>query len=246
MKNRYAVYLLGRAYRMATTMEPHHRVMKILTIIFYLILCTMLLALAGLPLALIIVYPSEGEHFTKFAEVMIPWGVVLLLSAIFSDQIRNVMDKLVDAIDRAKSFSAGGAVVEFNQSAGATTTPEQIAAMGAHVQLLSTQNQEATNLASHFFLKYVSSTIFGSQFRFIKALQDGQLTRAQAVMFYNQFIANVPKNTNYPFELWVGYLVDNYMVSFEANTGHYQVTPAGRNFMNQAAAANINDSTYAR
>ncbi len=202
----------------------------------------MLLVLAGLPLALIIVYPSEGEHFTKFAEVMIPWGVVLLLSAIFSDQLRNVMDKLVDAIDRAKSFSAGGAVVEFNQSAGATVTPDKIEAMGEQVQQLSTE--EATNLASHFFLKYVHLTIFGSQFRFIKALQDGQLTPVQALMFYNQFIASAPKNTNYPFQSWVQYLFDNFMISFEDKTGEYQVTPAGRNFINRAAAANLNDSTF--
>ncbi|WNC71444.1 hypothetical protein RGQ13_15125 [Thalassotalea psychrophila] len=218
--------------------------MKILTIIVEFILYTMLLGLLGLPLALVVLHPSEAEHFIRFSETMIPWGVVLLLCAIFSDGIRSVMHKLVEAIGRIKSVSAGGAAVELNQSTGTPATPEQIEGMRAHMQQLSAQNQDAANLASHFFLKYVSNTIFGSQFRFLKALQDSPLTPTQAVAFYNQFVASAPEGTNYPFESWAGYLTDNLMVNFDAATGQYQVTPAALNVINQAKAANFNDNIF--
>ena len=220
------------------------RAMKILTIIVEYILYAMLLGLFGLPLALTVLYPAQAEHFTKFAETMIPWGVVLLLCAIFSDGLRSVMHKLVEAIGRIKSVSAGGAALELNQGSGGSVPPDRIEAMRAQIQQLSAQNQDVTNLASHFFLRYIFTTIYGSQFRLLKALQEGPLTPVQALVFYNQFIASAPEGTNYPFESWAAYLTDNLLVNFDPAMGQYQITPAALNFINKATAANLNDTTF--
>ena len=218
--------------------------MKILTIIVEFILYVILLVLLGLPLALIVLYPSEAEYFTKFAETMIPWGIVLLLCAIFSNGISKIMHKLVETISRIKSVSAGGAAVELNQGVGTAATPKQVESMREHMQQLSIQNQGATNLASHFFLKYIRTTIYGSQFRLLKALQVEALTPTKAVVFYNQFVASAPDDTNYPFESWVKYLTDNLLVNFDPATEVYQITPAALNFLHLATEANLNDSTF--
>jgi len=206
----------------------------------------MLLGLLGAPLALIVFYPEQAKYFTEFAATMIPWGVVLLLFAIFSDGIKKLLFKIVEAIGRLKSISAGVAAVELNAQGlkSSELSPEQIQALRTHMQELSTQNQDVTNLASHFFLKYVGATIYGSQFRLLEALETNPLTPNQAVSFYNQFVASAPKDTDYPFSHWAAYLTDNFLLQFDANSGQYQITQAGQNFLNQAKAANLNADNF--
>ncbi|MBW8002371.1 MAG: hypothetical protein FVQ80_10175 [Planctomycetes bacterium] len=220
--------------------------MKALIAILEFLLYALLLTLLGAPLVLIVLFPSSAEHFTRFAETMVPWGVVLLLAAIFNDGIKSLFSKIVETLSRLKSVSAAGAAIELNPQGigGANLTEEQSQLIRQHIQELSQQNEDATNLASHFFLKYVGSTIYGSQYRLLEALENTPLTSSQAIKYYNQFVASAPESTDYPFENWLEYLTSNLLIQLDPDNTNYTITNAGLNFLRRTREANLNEKTF--
>lgn len=126
-----------------------------------------------------------------------------------------------------------------SQEVASNLTPEQAETIKVAIQSLSSEKQDATNLASHFFLKYVGATIYGSQFRFLEDLVKNPLDPNQAIAFYNQFLSVQPKDSQYSFGLWAKYLTDNFLILFDQGTGKYEITQAGKNFITQARNANL-------
>jgi len=220
--------------------------MKVLNVILEFLLYTLLLSLLGIPLVLIVLFPTQAEYFTRFAETMVPWGVALFLATIFSGGIKSLFSKIVETLGRLIGFSAGGTSIKLEPQGigGANFTEEQLKAAQGLIEGLYTQNQETLNLASHFFLKYVGSTIYGSQYRLLEALENSKLTSSQAVKYYNQFIASSPESTDYPFENWMEYLTSNLLIQLNTGNSTYTITNAGQNFLRRAREANLNEKSF--
>lgn len=224
------------------------RVMKIFTTILDFVLYSFVLGLMGAPLYLMIQYPELGEYFSEFAQTIIPWGIFLILCAVFSDGVRNLFSNLGATLGRVSKLSAGGAAVELNSqgTSNSNLTPEQIDILKNHFQDLTQQKEGLSSLATLFFLKYVGATIYGSQFELLEALEKEPLTPNSAVEYYNRFLTRVPPETNYPFETWAKYLTENFLVQFDQNTGKYVITQAGINFLQKAKEVNMNAGSFPR
>jgi len=178
---------------------------------------------------------------------MVPWGVALLLAAIFSGGLKSLFTKIVETLGRVKSLSAGGAAIELHSQeiAGANITNDPSQLIRQYIQELSPEvNKETLNLASHFFLRYVSTTIYGSQLRLLEAIEKPPLMSSQAVVYYNQFIASAPELTEYKFESWMEFLTNNMLIQFDASNSNYTITNAGRLFLRETKKANLKAESF--
>jgi hypothetical protein len=205
----------------------------------------LLISLLGAPFALIVIFPSQADEFTQVSETLIPWLVVLIISVIYVDGIRGFISKLATTLSRVTKLSAGGAAVELHsQDVSTNLTPEQADAIKASIQSIYSEKQGATDLASHFFLKYVGATVFGSQVRFLENLDRAPLNPNQAISFYNEFLSTLSPDAEYSFELWVKYLTENFLIQFNSVSGDYEITQAGRNFVTQARGAGLDAGSW--
>ena len=209
--------------------------MKLLNVILEFLLYIFLLSLLGAPLVLIVRYPFQAEYFTRFAETMIPWGVALFLAAIFNQGIKTLFTKITEKINDLTSVSAGGVAFELNkqrfESVGATE--QQIQENIDRLNTLSRRKEKDGNIAITFHNKYIFSTIYGSQFALLEASVKSPLFPAQASVFYNKFTASAPEASTYSFDKWMGYLITNYLITYESNTGLYKITDIGKNLFRQ-------------
>jgi hypothetical protein len=220
--------------------------MRIVTIFFDFLLYILLICILGAPLILVILFPGQAAYVTDIGKTLIPWICLLILAAIYSDGMKGILSKIADAFGRLKTFSAGGATVELNPQELITSsvTSDQTKQLYSHIEELTEQKAGANNLASHFFIRYVAVTIYGTQFRFIEALEVATLPAANAVSFYNQFVSIAPQGTDYPFNRWIGYLLDNFLVKFNPAENTYEITLAAKNFLNSARSAGLASHSF--
>jgi len=220
--------------------------MKVLSVILEFLVYFSLLCLLALPFPLIVCFPSEAAHFTRIAEKLIPWGVVLFLCAIFSDGVKTIISRLIGILDRVKSVSAGGSRIELHcqQLNEIHLTAEQAQQLKDQVQAMSRQSQEGLNWARHFFMKYVLTTIYASQFRLLEALDSSPLSADRVLTFYSEFLARAPRSPDYSFDKWVGYLTGNFLIQFDGPSGTYVITQAGKGFYHQATAAKYTSDSF--
>lgn len=200
--------------------------MRMLLNILGFIVLLVTLALLAAPYALVIRFPEQAEHFTAISRTIIPWVAVLLLFLIFNEGVKNLIISISGAIGRLRKISAVGTVADLETSqAGIQLTSDQI-------QQITTTVQTESTWAWLFFIKYVHTTIFRSQYELLDSMdREGDKASEELAKHYNRFLSRKPEDFEYSFESWMEYLSTNLLVQFDEPTRKYQLTKQGRVFV---------------
>lgn len=194
----------------------------------------LVMALLAAPLYLVIRFPEAGANLTAISRTLIPWLSIVLLLLVFNEGVKQVFGGIAGALHRLRKLGAGGVTSEFEEQQRDVLplTAEQVQQLAEHIDSLATAKEGESAWAWHFFIKYVSATIYGSQVKLLKALRDeGPQDPVAVLPFYELFLQREPESSQYRFESYVQYLVSNVLIRFDSETSQYEITEHGKRFL---------------
>lgn len=197
----------------------------LLNILGFLVLLAALALLAA-PYALVIYFPEQAEYLTGVSHTLVPWIAVLLLFLLFNEGVKTLIASIAAAIGRLKRFSAVGTVAELDTiQGGIQLSLEQL-------QQISNTITTESQFAWLYFIRYVNSTIYRSQYDFLLVMnQSATKTHEEAHKFYLEFLARKPDDYEYAVESWLKYLTTSQLIQLDPASDTIQLTHHGRVFI---------------
>lgn len=193
--------------------------------LFAFILLACALAILAAPYWLVIEFPDSGEWLASIAAKTTPWLVIFLTLAVFYDGINELFRSAGRAFDRLRKLSAGSTAAELEPH----QTPPEIGRV-EQVGLLD------ISTLNRYFLLYILSQIFGSQFEFLRSLKDGPKGIKDAVPFYEKFKEQLDIEGEFTFDSWLGFLKSNSLLTQPAQQDLLELTQPGRVFVDAVEA----------
>ena len=215
------------------------------TILRFSVIVLIVLLLTA-PYSLVICFPAVAQYITEISKTAIPWVIILLLLLIFNQGVKTLIDNLAGMISRIRRISAVGTVADLEDQRGhVSLTPEQVNYLRAQVDLLNKQSKDNVNLALTYFLKFIGSTIYGTQYKLLNdIMHNTPKTIGEALKYYNSFVAKFPEGTKYEFNDWVNYLESNFLLQLDSTSQKYGITIAGKIFIEETKKAGVEESHF--
>ncbi len=198
------------------------------------LILTFVFALLAAPLYLAVRYPQQAEAFARISETLTPWLCIVLLLFIFNDGVKQVFSSISNAINRIRRFSAAGSTTEFEEQQRDVIplTTEQAKQLTTYIESLAKKKEGETAWAWHFFIKYVTASIYGSQVKLLEALNDeGPKSTDELLPFYELCLSREPTLSNYKLNSYLEYMTSNVLMQLNPQLNKYEITANGKEFL---------------
>jgi len=205
---------------------------NILGFIIFLLIITLITS----PLYFVIKYPEVATSVAVISKTLIPWLTGLLVLLIFNDGVKTLFSVIARKIEGLKGFSAAGTKTEFEdrQKEVISLTTEEYEQLSKEISNLQDSKKIETGHAWNYYVKYLASSIFGTQVKLLQELNaKGALTFDEIKPFYEEFLKIQKNKTTYEFHSYLNYLNSNFLVQYDKEKKTYLITKHGKFFMSK-------------
>jgi len=193
--------------------------MKVLQFVLYYLILFLI------PVFLIISWGDVSSDLVKFFETLLFWLVLLSILYLFKDGITGFIVSVSRRLGKAKL--PGG--VEFTFHPQEDVTPiEEKTKLDQDLEQTKKELNDESSWAWYYFLLYIASRIYGTQFRLLeKLIKFGPQPIGEIKLFYEVFCSKGPKNATYPFASYLSFLMTNFLIQLNKDS-LYEITHHGR------------------
>lgn len=202
----------------------------------------------ALPFYLAVTYHDASGDIADIAKVYIPWFVMLVFVIVFHEQVRELIISIATAFRRGFKWGGKDGGIEIGTNQGRADIAHTI---GGHItdeELADIKQAFAneTDYAWKYFLRYINTTIYGTQFRMlVRASEKGSVSIDEAIDFYIDFLGKSEKKSDeYPTKDWTDYMIENQLIVIDKDNKSYNLGRHGKYFLDSVKAAGIDASKY--
>ncbi|MDP2653102.1 MAG: hypothetical protein Q8Q08_03620 [Candidatus Omnitrophota bacterium] len=199
----------------------------------FFVLLILIVVLAA-PYLLVIYFPDSGADVAEVSKVIIPWMVIMFLILIFNTELKWVITNFGDFIKRTKKVGIGSSTIDTQQDTeGLHLTKEQAEQMRIEFGKIQQEKDTILQGLTFYFHKFLYLTVYRSQVEMLQFLANSAapIHKDQLKVFYEAGIARNQSLKQYPYERYLAYLKDNFLITIHQGNGNVEITPAGRGFL---------------
>ena len=202
----------------------------------------------ALPFYLAVTYHDASGDIADIAKVYIPWFVMLVFVIVFHQQVRELITSLAKAFKGGFKWGGknGGIEIGTNQGRADITNTTGTPITDEELAEIKRAFAEETDYAWKYFLRYINTSIYGTQYRLLLLTSKQESVNFFAAYdIYTDFLKKIDKERkDYPFEEWVGYMVENQLIIADEENKSFNIGRHGKNFVDTVKAAGVDTSKY--